>query len=70
MDSYYQDDPLKKAFADNLMVAKPRAYGPDYNEMSKAIQTAITASLSGMKSPEEAMKEAADVAGPLLEKQQ
>lgn len=70
MDSYYQDDPLMKAFADNLMVAKPRAYGPDYNEMSKAIQTAVTATLSGMKTPEEAMKEAASIVGPLLEEQQ
>lgn len=66
MDPYYQDDPIQKAFADSLMVAKPRAYGPDYNEMSKAIQTAITATLSGMKTPEEAMTEAASVVEPLL----
>lgn len=67
MDAYYQDDPIQKAFADSLLVARPRAYGADYNEMSKAIQTAITATLSGMQTPEEAMKEAASVVGPLME---
>lgn len=67
MDDYYQNDPVQKAFADNLLVAKPRAYGVNYNEMSKAIQTAISATLSGMQTPEEAMKEAAAVVTPLLE---
>lgn len=65
MDPYYQDDPIQKAFADNLLVAKPRAYGPDYNEMSKEIQTAYTATLSGMKTPEQAMKDAAAIVYPL-----
>lgn len=66
MDSYYQDDPVQKAFVDNLLVAKPRAYGASYNEMSKAIQTAITGTLSGVKTPEEAMQEAASIIDPLL----
>lgn len=66
MDPYYQNDPIQKAFADNLLVAKPRAYGPQYNEMSKALQTAISAVLSGMKTPAEAMAEAAAIVDPLL----
>lgn len=68
MDPYYQNDPIQKAFADNLMVAKPRAYGPEYNEMSKALQTAITATLSGISTPEQAAKDAAAVINPLLNK--
>lgn len=66
MDAYYQNDPVQKAFADNLMVAKPRAYGASYGEMSSALQVALAASLSGMKTPEDAMKEAAAVVNPLL----
>ncbi|MFI3211970.1 MAG: ABC transporter substrate-binding protein [Eubacteriales bacterium] len=66
MESLYQDDPIQKAFVDNLLVAKPRAYGPDYNEMSKAIQTALTATLTGSKTAEEALVEAASIVEPLL----
>ena len=67
MDARYQDDPIQKAFVDNLLVAKPRAYGPQYLEMSEAIQTAYSAVLSGAKEPAEATAEAASIIKPLME---
>ncbi len=65
-DEYYANDPIYGPFSQNLIVAKARAYGPDYNEMSKAIQVAITSTLTGLQTPEEAMTEAASVVNGLL----
>ena len=66
-DPYYQDDPINKIFIDQLLVARPRAYGPQYNEMSKAIQTAMGLAMGGQESAEDALKEAAETITPMYE---
>lgn len=64
-DAYYQEDPINQVFIEQLKSAKPRAYGPQYNEMSKAIQRAISAAMTGEQTAQEALEEAKEVVTPL-----
>ncbi len=64
-DPYYQDDPINKIFIDQLVVARPRAYGPQYNEMSKAIQVAMGLAMGGQETAQQAMDEAAATITPM-----
>ena len=66
-DPYYQDDPINKVFIDQLKSARPRAYGGKYNEMSKALQTAISSAMSGDQSAQDALNDAAATITPLYE---
>jgi len=66
-DPYYLDDPINKVFIEQLKSAKPRAYGPAYNEMSKAIQTAIGSAMSGAQTAQEALDEAKEIVTPLYD---
>ena len=66
-DPYYTDDPINAVFIEQLKSAKPRAYGPQYNEMSKAIQTAISSAMSGAQTAQEALAEAKEIVTPLYD---
>lgn len=66
-DSYYMDDPINKVFIEQLKSAKPRAYGPQYNEMSEAIQTAISSAMSGAQTAQEALDDAKEIVTPLYD---
>lgn len=65
-DPFWQDDPLLKIFADSMGVAKARAYGPEYPKISDTIQEMIHQVISGVKTPEDAVREADEIIQPLL----
>jgi multiple sugar transport system substrate-binding protein len=65
-DPYWVDDPILSVFLEQVKVARPRAYGANYLEMSNAIQDAIQAAVTGESSVEEALDTAADIITPLL----
>jgi multiple sugar transport system substrate-binding protein len=65
-DPYWADDPVLKVFVDQLEVARPRAYGPQYPEISSAIQEAIQGAISGESSVEAALARAQKKITPLL----
>jgi multiple sugar transport system substrate-binding protein len=67
-DPYWADDPVLKVFVDQLLVARPRAYGPQYPEISSAIQEAIQAAISGESTVEAALARAQKKITPLLPK--
>jgi multiple sugar transport system substrate-binding protein len=60
-------DPAMKVFAEQLEVAKPRAYGPKYPEASAAVQEMLQSALTGSASVDEAIATAAGKVGPLLQ---
>lgn len=64
-DPYYTEDPVNSVFIEQLKSARPRAYGGKYNEMSKALQTAISSAMSGNQTAKEALEEAAAKITPL-----
>ena len=65
-DPYWTDDPVLSVFLDQLKVARARAYGANYTEMSNAIQDAMQAALTGQRSVQDALDRAADIITPLL----
>jgi multiple sugar transport system substrate-binding protein len=60
-------DPAMKVFTEQLQVAKPRAYGPKYPEISSAVQEMLQAALTGSTGVDEAVTTAAGKIGPLLQ---
>jgi multiple sugar transport system substrate-binding protein len=60
-------DPAMKVFTEQLQVAKPRAYGPKYPEISAAVQEMLQAALTGSAEVDEAVTTAAEKIGPLLQ---
>ena len=60
-------DPAMKVFTEQLQVAKPRAYGPKYPEISAAVQEMLQAALTGSTGVDEAITTAAGKIGPLLQ---
>lgn len=66
-DPIWQKDKFMKIFADSMDVAKARAYGPNYPKMSDSIQEMLQQVLSGVKSPEDAVKETDGKIKPLLQ---
>jgi multiple sugar transport system substrate-binding protein len=60
-------DPAMKVFTEQLQVAKPRAYGPKYPEISAAVQEMLQAALTGSTGVDEAVTTAAGKIGPLLQ---
>jgi multiple sugar transport system substrate-binding protein len=60
-------DPALKVFTEQLQVAKPRAYGPKYPEISAAVQEMLQAALTGSAEVDEAIKTAAGKITPLLQ---
>lgn len=66
-DDYWQTDQYMKIFADQHQYAKARAYGPNYPKISEAVQDMVQQTVTGVKSPEDAVKEATDKIKPLLQ---
>lgn len=66
-DPIWQNDKLMKIFADSMDVAKARAYGPNYPKISDAVQEMLQQVLTGIKSPEDAVKETDAKIKPLLQ---
>ena len=67
-DPAWTADPVLKVFIDQLKVAKPRAYGDKYPQISNAIQDAIQAAVSGQTDVASALKTASQAIAPLLPK--
>ena len=65
-DEAWTGDPVINVFIEQLKVAKPRAYGDQYPDISAAIQDAIQAAVSGESTVEEALAKAQSVITPLL----
>lgn len=65
-DSYWADDPVLSVFVEQLEVTRPRAYGPNYPEISSAIQEAIQAAISGESTVDGALARAQEKITPLL----
>ena len=65
-DTAWTGDPVLKVFIEQLKVAKPRAYGPKYPEISNAIQEMLQAAISGQKPVDAAVADAAAKVTPLL----
>lgn len=65
-DPHWAEDPVLKVFVDQLKVAKPRAYGPSYPEISSAIQDAIQGAVSGQSDVAAALAKAQAAINPLL----
>lgn len=65
-DPYWADDPVLSVFLEQVKVARPRAYGANYIEMSNAIQDAMQAAISGQSTVKDALDKAAEIITPLL----
>ena len=65
-DPYWADDPVLSIFLEGVKVAKPRAYGEHYPEMSAAIQDAMQSAISGQSSVKDALDAAQAKITPLL----
>jgi multiple sugar transport system substrate-binding protein len=65
-DPYWADDPVLSVFLDQIKIARARAYGANYGEMSNALQDAMQAALTGQLSVKDALDRAAEVITPLL----
>jgi multiple sugar transport system substrate-binding protein len=63
-----KDDPTMQVFLKQMESAAPRGPLANWSEVSAFLQTAIQESLSGQKSPEQAMKDAGAQIKPLLGK--
>jgi multiple sugar transport system substrate-binding protein len=64
---HWTSDPVLKVFVEQLEVARPRAYGPKYPEISAAVQEMLQAAITGDKTVDEATSEAAGKVQPLLQ---
>jgi multiple sugar transport system substrate-binding protein len=53
-------------FLDQLKVARARAYGANYTEMSNALQDALQAAITGQSSVKDALDKAQTIITPLL----
>ena len=65
-DPYWTEDPVLSVFVEQLKVAKPRAYGSNYPEISNAIQEAIQGAVSGQSPVADALARAQATITPLL----
>ncbi len=62
----FTSDPLIAKFVEAVSVAKPRAYGPNYPQISQAIMNMVQSVLVGGRTPEQARMDAAAAIEPLL----
>jgi len=65
-DPLWTGDPVLAVFIEQLKVAKPRAYGEHYPEISAAIQEAMQAAISGQSDVASALAKAQETITPLL----
>jgi multiple sugar transport system substrate-binding protein len=66
-DPHWTGDPALKVFVEQLEVAKPRAYGPKYPEISAAVQDMLQSALTGAETVDAAVRTAAGKVTPLLQ---
>jgi multiple sugar transport system substrate-binding protein len=66
-DAAWTGDPVLNVFVEQLKVAKPRAYGPKYPEISNAIQEMIQGAISGQQDVAAAIQATAAKITPLLQ---
>lgn len=59
LKAIWTDDPIYSVFAEQMEYAMPRGPHPRWPEISTAISTALTESLTGVKDPQTALTEAA-----------
>lgn len=62
----FTEDPVIVVFAKQVSVAKARAYGPNYPEISAEIMNMVQGVLAGGVNPEDAAQATADTVQPLL----
>src|SRR6266487_2032114 len=65
-DAAFQKDQYLSVFVNSLEVARPRAYGPKYPQVSNAVQQAFQSAISGQMSASAALSQAAQTIKPLL----
>jgi multiple sugar transport system substrate-binding protein len=65
-DPAFTEDPVTAVFAHQVSVAKARAYGPNYPEISAEIMNMVQGVLAGGVSAEDAAKATAEIVQPLL----
>ncbi len=65
-DAAFQKDEYLSVFVNSLEVARPRAYGPKYPQVSNAVQLAFQSAISGQMSASAALSQAAQTIKPLL----
>ena len=65
-DPFFQNDPLMQAFAKQLEVARSRPTIPQAGEIDDLFGQAVQAALSGAKSPQQALDDAAREAAKIL----
>jgi multiple sugar transport system substrate-binding protein len=65
-DPTFTEDPITVVFANQVAVAKARAYGPNYPEISAEIMNMVQGVLAGGVDPAQAAQATADVVQPLL----
>ncbi|MEW9668111.1 sugar ABC transporter substrate-binding protein [Ammoniphilus sp. 3BR4] len=63
----WQDNKIMKVFADSMENSRARSYGPNYPKISSAVQEMVQSVLTGVKSPEDAVKDANAKIKPLLQ---
>jgi multiple sugar transport system substrate-binding protein len=67
-DPYWAKDPVLSQFLSGVKVARARAYGANYPEISNALQDAMQAAITGQSSVKDALDKAATIITPLLPK--
>jgi multiple sugar transport system substrate-binding protein len=65
-DPDWKQDPDIRVFVEQIALARPRAYGPHYPEISKQIQKMYRSVLDGFQTPEKAAENAGKMIRPLL----
>jgi len=66
-DPAWAEDPVLSAFASQVAVARPRAYGPNYPQASEQVWTMVQSVLTESATPGEALEQAAPVVQELLQ---
>ncbi len=62
----FNDDPILKAFVEQMAVARPRPVHPRYPEISEAVQIAVQSALTGQLTPQEALDQAQQIIAEIL----
>jgi multiple sugar transport system substrate-binding protein len=65
-DKTWTADPLQKVFLQQVSVAKARAYGPKYPQLSEQVWTMFQSAITEKASPADAVKAASAAIPPLL----
>ena len=65
-DPHFTADPIQRAFAEAVAVARPRAYGPNYPRISDELIRMVQGVLGGTATPEQAAAAAQAAIRPLL----